>query len=51
MAYKAFDLSGAPTRRWGQPEDFGAIAVCLARDASGYRAGETFPVDDGDLLF
>src|SRR3569832_1821009 len=36
-----------PMRRWGQPEDFGGIAVYLASDASAYHTGETFIIDGG----
>ena len=40
-----------PMRRWGQPEDFGGIAVYLASDASGYHTGETFVIDGGYTKF
>jgi NAD(P)-dependent dehydrogenase (short-subunit alcohol dehydrogenase family) len=40
-----------PARRWGQPEDFGGIAVYLASDASSYHTGETFIIDGGYTKF
>ena len=36
-----------PQRRWGQPEDFGGLAVYLASDASKYHTGDQFVVDGG----
>lgn len=44
-------LPRVPLRRWGVPEDFGAIAVYLASDASGYHTGDTFLIDGGYSLF
>ncbi len=40
-----------PARRWGQPDDFGGIAVYLASDASGYTTGEQFLIDGGYTKF
>lgn len=40
-----------PARRWGQPEDFGGIAVYLASNASSYHTGETFIIDGGYTKF
>jgi NAD(P)-dependent dehydrogenase (short-subunit alcohol dehydrogenase family) len=40
-----------PARRWGQPEDFGGIAVYLASDASSYHTGEVFVIDGGYTKF
>lgn len=40
-----------PARRWGEPEDFGGIAVYLASDASSYHTGETFVIDGGYTKF
>ena len=40
-----------PMRRWGQPEDFGGIAVYLASDASRYHTGDSFVIDGGYALF
>ncbi len=36
-----------PQRRWGQPEDFGAIGVYIMSDASTYHTGDTFLIDGG----
>ena len=36
-----------PARRWGQPGDFGGIAVYLMSDASAYHSGDTFLIDGG----
>ncbi len=40
-----------PARRWGEPEDFGGIAVYLASNASSYHTGETFVIDGGYTKF
>jgi NAD(P)-dependent dehydrogenase (short-subunit alcohol dehydrogenase family) len=40
-----------PQRRWGQPEDFGGLAVYLASDASKYHTGDSFVVDGGYSTF
>lgn len=44
-------LPRVPMRRWGRPEDFGAIAIYLASDASAYHTGDTFLIDGGYSLF
>jgi NAD(P)-dependent dehydrogenase (short-subunit alcohol dehydrogenase family) len=44
-------LPRVPMRRWGQPADFGGIAVYLASDASAYHTGDTFLIDGGYFLF
>jgi len=44
-------LPRVPMRRWGVPEDFGAIAVYLASDASAYHTGDTFVIDGGYAVF
>jgi hypothetical protein len=44
-------LPRIPVRRWGKPEDFGAIAVYLVSDASAYHTGDTFLIDGGYSLF
>jgi hypothetical protein len=44
-------LPRVPVRRWGRPEDFGAIAVYLVSDASSYHTGDTFLIDGGYSLF
>ncbi len=44
-------LPRVPMRRWGTPEDFGAIAVYLVSDASAYHTGDTFVIDGGYAMF
>jgi NAD(P)-dependent dehydrogenase (short-subunit alcohol dehydrogenase family) len=44
-------LPRVPLRRWGVPEDFGAIAVYLTSDASAYHTGDTFVIDGGYSIF
>jgi NAD(P)-dependent dehydrogenase (short-subunit alcohol dehydrogenase family) len=40
-----------PLRRWGQPEDFGGVAVYLASPASAYHTGDVFVIDGGYLVY
>jgi NAD(P)-dependent dehydrogenase (short-subunit alcohol dehydrogenase family) len=40
-----------PFRRWGEPEDFGGIAVYLASDASRFHTGDSFLIDGGYAIF
>lgn len=40
-----------PVRRWGQPADFGGLAVYLTSDASSYHTGDTLVVDGGYSIF
>ncbi|MFT6556562.1 MULTISPECIES: SDR family NAD(P)-dependent oxidoreductase [Sneathiella] len=40
-----------PAKRWGNPEDFGGIAVYIMSDASSYHTGDTFLIDGGYFLF
>ena len=40
-------LPRVPARRWGEPADFGALAVYLASPASSYHTGDTIVVDGG----
>lgn len=44
-------ISRVPIRRWGEPEDFGGLAVYLASDASKYHSGDTLIVDGGYAVF
>ncbi|HEV2363172.1 MAG TPA: SDR family oxidoreductase [Caulobacteraceae bacterium] len=44
-------ISRVPSRRWGEPEDFGGIAVYLASDASRYHSGDCFVIDGGYSIF
>ncbi|MCJ7773277.1 MAG: SDR family oxidoreductase [Desulfobacterales bacterium] len=43
-------LPRIPMRRWGNPDDFGGIAVYLMSDASCYHTGDTFLIDGGFFL-
>ena len=40
-----------PMRRFGDPADFGGIAVYLMSDASAYHTGDCFIIDGGYSLF
>ena len=40
-----------PMRRWGTPEDFGAIAVYLMSDASRWHTGDIIKIDGGFSIF
>ena len=40
-----------PMRRFGEPEDFGGIAVYLMSGASAYHTGDLFLIDGGYALF
>jgi NAD(P)-dependent dehydrogenase (short-subunit alcohol dehydrogenase family) len=44
-------LPRVPLRRWGQPGDFGGVAVYLASKASSYHTGDVLVVDGGYLVF
>lgn len=44
-------ITRVPARRWGQPQDFGGIAVYLASDASAYHSGDLFVIDGGYSIF
>jgi NAD(P)-dependent dehydrogenase (short-subunit alcohol dehydrogenase family) len=44
-------ISRVPMRRWGEPEDFGGIAVYLASDASRYHTGDSLLIDGGYAVF
>ncbi len=44
-------ISRVPIRRWGEPADFGGIAVYLASDASKYHSGDTLVIDGGYAKF
>lgn len=44
-------ISRVPIRRWGEPDDFGGVAVYLASDASSYHTGGTFVIDGGYSIF
>ena len=40
-----------PARRWGTGDDFAAIAVYIASDASAYHTADTFLIDGGYFTF
>ena len=40
-----------PLRRWGEPEDFAAIAIYIMSTASSYHTAETFLLDGGYYAF
>jgi NAD(P)-dependent dehydrogenase (short-subunit alcohol dehydrogenase family) len=40
-----------PMRRFGEPRDFGGIAVYVMSDASAYHTGDLFVIDGGYTLF
>lgn len=44
-------ISRVPIRRWGEPEDFGGMAVYLASDASKYHSGTTCIIDGAYSVF
>jgi NAD(P)-dependent dehydrogenase (short-subunit alcohol dehydrogenase family) len=44
-------IGRVPMRRWGEPEDFGGIAVYLASDASRFHTGDMFVIDGGYVIF
>ena len=54
FAYQRFVdnvMKRIPVRRWGQPEDFAALAIYIMSDASSYHTAETFLVDGGYFVF
>jgi NAD(P)-dependent dehydrogenase (short-subunit alcohol dehydrogenase family) len=44
-------LPRVPVRRWGEPSDFGGIAVYLASSAAVYHTGQMFVIDGGYTIF
>jgi len=44
-------IGRVPMRRWGEPEDFGGIAVYFASDASRFHTGDQVLVDGGYAIF
>jgi NAD(P)-dependent dehydrogenase (short-subunit alcohol dehydrogenase family) len=49
--FNAKAIGRVPMRRWGEPEDFGGIAVYLASDASKFHTADTFVIDGGYTVF
>jgi len=50
-AFNSKVISRVPMRRWGEPEDFGGIAVYLASEASKFHTADTFVIDGGYTVF
>lgn len=44
-------IKRVPIRRWGQPADFGGMAVYLASDASAFHTGDSFVIDGGYAIY
>lgn len=44
-------IGRVPMRRWGDPEEFGGIAVYLASDASSFHTGDALVIDGGYTIF
>jgi NAD(P)-dependent dehydrogenase (short-subunit alcohol dehydrogenase family) len=44
-------ISRVPARRWGEPADFGGIAVYLTSDASSFHSGDSFLIDGAYAIF
>ncbi len=40
-------IGRVPSKRWGQPEEFGGIAVYLASNASSFHTGDVLLIDGG----
>jgi NAD(P)-dependent dehydrogenase (short-subunit alcohol dehydrogenase family) len=44
-------IARVPMRRWGEPEDFSAIAAYFASDASRFHTGDSIVIDGGYTIF
>ena len=44
-------IKRVPMRRWGQPADFGGMAVYFASDASSFHTGDSVLIDGGYGVF
>jgi len=44
-------IGRVPMRRWGEPADFGGIAVYLASDASSFHTADEFLIDGGYMVY
>lgn len=49
--FEAKVISRVPARRWGEPADFGGVAVYLTSNASAYHSGDTFVIDGAYSIF
>ena len=45
--FNKFVMRHSPMNRWGQPEEFGGIAVYLTSEASSFHTGDSFVIDGG----
>lgn len=50
-AFNEKAIGRVPMRRWGEPDDFGGIAVYLASDVSRFHTGDSFVIDGGYTIF
>jgi NAD(P)-dependent dehydrogenase (short-subunit alcohol dehydrogenase family) len=50
-AFNEKAIGRVPMRRWGEPDDFGGIAVYLASDVSRFHTGDSFIIDGGYTIF
>jgi NAD(P)-dependent dehydrogenase (short-subunit alcohol dehydrogenase family) len=44
-------IGRVPMRRWGEPQDFAAVAIYLASDASRFHTGDSLVIDGGYTVF
>ncbi|MBW6524536.1 SDR family oxidoreductase [Sphingomonas sp. RHCKR47] len=44
-------IARVPVRRWGEPADFGGVAVYLVSDASRFHTGDSLVIDGGYTVF
>lgn len=44
-------MSRVPAKRWGNPDDFGGVAVYLTSNASAYHSGDLFVIDGAYSIF
>ena len=45
--FKKSIMPRIPQRRWGEPKDFGPIAVYFCSEASSYHTGDALTIDGG----
>jgi len=50
-AFEQRVMQRIPARRWGQPEDFGPIAVYFSSDASAFHTGDSVVIDGAYSCF
>ena len=49
--FNANVIARVPLRRWGQPEDFGGMAIYFASDASRFHTGDKVLIDGGYAIY